>query len=68
VALFLGLVFLASGAVFRLLWGGGYGSGPGGGRGWGGPPFGLLLLGLLAVAFLVGRAVRRMAAPIGEVM
>jgi signal transduction histidine kinase len=67
VALFLGLAFLASGAIFRLLWGGGYGPGSGG-RDWGGPPFGLLLLGLLAVAFVVGRAVRRMAAPIGEVM
>src|SRR5215218_2181632 len=68
VALFLGFAFLASGAIFRLLWGGG-GFGPGtAGRGWGGPPFGLLLLGLLGVVFLVGRAVRRMAAPIGEVM
>jgi signal transduction histidine kinase len=66
VALFLGFAFLASGAVFRLVWGGGYG--PGGGRGWGGPPFGLLLLGVLGVALLAGRAVRRMAAPIGEVM
>src|SRR5829696_7292077 len=68
VALFLGFAFLATGAIFRLLWGGG-GYGPGtAGRGWGGPPFGLLLLGLLGVAFLAGRAVRRMAAPIGEVM
>jgi two-component system OmpR family sensor kinase/two-component system sensor histidine kinase BaeS len=68
VALFLGFAFLASGAIFRLLWGGG-GYGPGtAGRGWGGPPFGLLILGLLGVAFLAGRAVRRMAAPIGEVM
>jgi two-component system OmpR family sensor kinase/two-component system sensor histidine kinase BaeS len=68
VALFLGFAFLASGAIFRLLWGGG-GYGPGqGGRGWGGPPFGLLLLGLLGVALLAGRAVRRMAAPIGDVM
>jgi signal transduction histidine kinase len=67
VALLLGFVFLASGAIFRLLWGGGYGPGAGG-RGWAGPPVGLLLLGLLGVAFLVGRAVRRMAAPIGEVM
>jgi signal transduction histidine kinase len=65
VALFLGFAFLVSGAIFRLLLGG---YGPGGGRGWGGPPFGLLLLGVLAVAFLAGRAVRRMAAPIGEVM
>jgi signal transduction histidine kinase len=68
VALFLGFAFLASGAIFRLLWGGG-GYGPGtAGRGWGGPPFGLLILGLLGLAFLAGRAVRRMAAPIGEVM
>jgi signal transduction histidine kinase len=71
VAAFLLLAFVASGVVFRLLWGGGGygpGAGPGGGKGWNGPPLGLLLLGLLAVAFLVGRAVRRMAAPIGEVM
>jgi signal transduction histidine kinase len=67
VALLLGFVFLVSGAIFRLLWGGGYGPG-GGPRGWSGPPVGLLLLGLLVVAFLVGRAVRRVAAPIGEVM
>src|SRR5215217_8231865 len=69
VALFLGFAFLATGAIFRLLWGGGGGYGPGtAGRGWNGPPFGLLILGLLGVVFLVGRAVRRMAAPIGEVM
>src|SRR5215211_4428200 len=68
VALFLGFAFLATGAIFRLLWGGdGYGPGTAG-RGWNGPPFGLLILGLLGVAFLAGRAVRRMAAPIGEVM
>jgi two-component system sensor histidine kinase BaeS len=68
VALFLGFAFLATGALFRLLWGGG-GFGPGSaGRGWNGPPFGLLVLGLLGVAFLAGRAVRRMAAPIGDVM
>jgi signal transduction histidine kinase len=68
VALFLGFAFLASGAIFRLLWGGG-GYGPGtAGRGWNGPPFGLLVLGLLGVAFLAGRVVRRMAAPIGDVM
>jgi signal transduction histidine kinase len=67
-ALFLAFVFLAGGTVARLLWGGRYGPPGGAARGWGGPPFGLLLLGLLAVAFLVGRAVRRMAAPIGEVM
>jgi two-component system OmpR family sensor kinase/two-component system sensor histidine kinase BaeS len=67
VALFLGFAFLATGAIFRLLWGGGYGPGTAG-RGWNGPPFGLLILGLLTVAFLAGRAVRRMAAPIGDVM
>src|SRR5829696_2491181 len=68
VALFLGFAFLATGAIFRLLWGGG-GYGPGtAGRGWGGPPFGLLILGLLGVAFLAGRAVRRMVDPIGQVM
>ena len=67
VALALGLTFLASGLAWRLLWGGQYGPG-GGGRGWYGPPFPLLILGLLGVAFLVGRAVRRLAAPIGEVM
>ena len=68
VAGFLAFFFLASGLLWRLLWGGGYGPGAGGGRGWNGPPFGLLLLGLLVVAFVAGRAVRRMAAPIGEVM
>jgi signal transduction histidine kinase len=67
VALALGLTFLASGLAWRLLWGGQYGP-SGGGRGWHGPPFPLLVLGLLGVAFLVGRAVRRLAAPIGEVM
>ena len=68
VALALGLTFLASGLAWRLLWGGQYGPGGGGGRGWYGPPFPLLILGLLGVAFLVGRAVRRLATPIGEVM
>jgi signal transduction histidine kinase len=67
VALAIGLAFLASGAIFRLLWGGGYGP-EGGGRQWSGPPLPLLILGIVAVAFLAGRAVRRMAAPIGEVM
>jgi signal transduction histidine kinase len=66
VALAVGFLFLASGLAWRLLWGGQYG--PGDGRGWGGPPFPLLILGLLGVAFVTGRAVRRMAAPIGEVM
>jgi two-component system, OmpR family, sensor histidine kinase BaeS len=68
-ALFVLLMFALSGLVFRLLAGGG-------GWGWepdrrGGPPFlpfPLLVAGVLLVAFLVGRAVRRMAAPIGDVM
>jgi two-component system OmpR family sensor kinase/two-component system sensor histidine kinase BaeS len=68
VALVLGLTFLASGIAWRLLWGGQFGPGGGGGRGWYGPPFPLLILVLLGVAFVAGRAVRRMAAPIGEVM
>ena len=67
VALAIGFAFLASGAIFRLLWGDGYGPG-GGGRHWSGPPVALLILAVLGVAFLAGRAVRRMAAPIGEVM
>jgi signal transduction histidine kinase len=67
VALALGFAFLASGVIFRLLWGGGYGP-PGGGRQWSGPPLPLLILAVLGVAFLAGRAVRRAAAPIGEVM
>src|SRR4029450_1122830 len=67
VALAIGFAFLASGAIFRLLWGGGYGPG-GGGRHWSGPPVALLILAVLGVAFLAGRAVRRMAAPVGEVM
>jgi two-component system sensor histidine kinase BaeS len=66
VAVAVGLLFLASGLLWRLLGGGQYG--PGYGRGWNGPPLPLLILGLLAVAFVAGRAVRRMAAPIGEVM
>jgi signal transduction histidine kinase len=67
VAVAVGLLFLASGLAWRLLWGGQYGPGDGG-RGWSGPPFPLLILGLLAVAFVAGRAVRRLAAPIGDVM
>jgi signal transduction histidine kinase len=68
VALVLGFFFVASGFAWRW-YGGGGGFGPGaGGRGWSGPPFPLIILGLLAVAFLAGRAVRRMAAPIGDVM
>jgi signal transduction histidine kinase len=67
VALFFGFTFLASGFVFRWLWGGGFEPGD---RGWSGPPFPfpLLILVPLAVAFLAGRAVRRLAAPIGDVM
>jgi two-component system, OmpR family, sensor histidine kinase BaeS len=62
-ALFFGLTVVASGLVARWLSGG---FGPG--RGWHGPPFPLVGLGLLAVALLAGRALRRMAAPIGDVM
>jgi two-component system, OmpR family, sensor histidine kinase BaeS len=67
-ALFVLLMFSLSGLLFRLLSGGGGGWGP---DRWGGPPFvpfPLLVVGVLLVAFLVGRAVRRMAAPIGDVM
>ena len=68
VALVLGFFFVAGGFAWRWLGGGG-GFGPwAGGRGWSGPPFPLIILGLLGVAFLAGRAVRRMAAPIGDVM
>jgi signal transduction histidine kinase len=68
VALVLGFFFLAGGFAWRWFGGGG-GFGPGeGGRGWSGPPFFLIILGLLGVAFLAGRAVRRVAAPIGDVM
>ena len=68
VALVLGFFFVAGGFVWRWSGGGG-GFGPGGGgRGWSGTPFPLIILGLLGVAFLAGRAVRRMAAPIGDVM
>jgi two-component system, OmpR family, sensor histidine kinase BaeS len=68
VALVLGFFFVASGFAWRW-YGGGDGFGPGpGGRGWSGPPFPLIILGLLGVAFLAGRAVRRFAAPIGDVM
>ena len=67
VAVAVGLLFLASGLAWRLLWDGQHGPGDGG-QGWSGPPFPLLILGLLGVAFVVGRAVRRLAAPIGEVM
>jgi hypothetical protein len=68
VALVLGFFFVAGGFGWRWSGGGG-GFGPGGrGRGWSGTPFPLIILGLLGVAFLAGRAVRRMAAPIGDVM
>jgi signal transduction histidine kinase len=67
VALVLAFFFLASGFVWRWFGGGGFGP-EDGGRGWSGPPFPLILLGLLGVAFVAGRAVRRMAAPIGDVM
>jgi signal transduction histidine kinase len=67
VALVLAFFFVVSGFVWRWFGGGGFGPGDGG-RGWSGPPFPLILLGLLGVAFLAGRAVRRMAAPIGDVM
>jgi signal transduction histidine kinase len=67
VALAVGLMFAASGIVWRLLWGDQLGPGAGG-RDWSGPPFPLLVLGLLGVALVAGRAVRRMAAPIGDVM
>jgi two-component system sensor histidine kinase BaeS len=68
VALVLGFFFLAGGFAWRWFGGDG-GFGPGeGGRGWSGPPFFLIILGLLGVAFLAGRAVRRVAAPIGDVM
>ena len=67
MAVAVGLLFLASGLAWRLLWDGQHGPGDGG-QGWSGPPFPLLILGLLGVAFVVGRAVRRLAAPIGEVM
>jgi signal transduction histidine kinase len=68
VALVLGFFFVAGGFVWRWSGGGG-GFGPGGGgRGWSGTPFPLIILGLLGVAFLAGRAVRRVVAPIGDVM
>jgi signal transduction histidine kinase len=67
VALVLAFFFVVSGFIWRWFGGGGFGPG-GGGRDWSGPPFPLILLGLLGVAFLAGRAVRRMAAPIGDVM
>ena len=56
--------FAVSAAVVRWVAGGPW-TGGGGAHG---PPLPLVALGLLLVAFLAGRAVRRMAAPIGEVM
>jgi len=64
VALAVWLTFVASGLAFRLLSGG---WGPGG-RGGPGVPLPFLAVVLLLAAFLAGRAVRRMAAPIGDVM
>jgi two-component system, OmpR family, sensor histidine kinase BaeS len=64
-ALFFGLTVLAATLLVRLL-AGGFGQGPP--RGAPVVPVPLLALGLLLAALLAGRAVRRMAAPIGEVM
>ena len=64
-ALFLGLTLLAAAALVRLLAGG---SGQGTPRGAPVVPLPFLALGLLLAVLLVGRAVRRMAAPIGDVM
>jgi signal transduction histidine kinase len=65
-ALFVLFTFFLSGFVFRLL-GGGYRPGE---RGFGPPlvPVPFLLLGIVVVALLAGRLVRRAAAPIGDVM
>jgi signal transduction histidine kinase len=66
-ALFFGLTFLASGIAWRWLSGGDFGAG---GRGGPGPPFPfpLLILLLLGGVYLAGRAARRMAAPVADVM
>jgi signal transduction histidine kinase len=64
-ALFVGLIFLLSGLVFRVLTGD---FGPGRPHGGPGVPFPLLVVGLLLVVFLAGRAARGVAAPIGDVM
>jgi hypothetical protein len=62
-ALFIGLTFVASGLLVRWL-SGGFGEGQ---RGpW--LPVPLLVVALLSAVFLAGRAVRRTAAPIGDVM
>src|SRR5216117_3175627 len=63
--LFLLLASVASGIFVRWL-GGGFGHGGPRGGPW--LPLPLLLLGVLVVAVAAGRAVRGMAAPIGEVM
>jgi signal transduction histidine kinase len=62
-ALFFGLTVLAATLLVRLL-AGGLGQGPPRGA----PVVPLLAVGLLLAALLAGRAVRRMAAPIGDVM
>jgi two-component system sensor histidine kinase BaeS len=64
-ALFLGMAFLATGFFFRWM-AGGFEPGDRGRPGF--VPFPFLLVGLVVVALLAGRAVRRMAAPIGDVM
>jgi signal transduction histidine kinase len=68
-ALLVFAAFAVSAAVVRWLAGGPWTGGSWtGGRGAHGPPLPLVALGLLLVAFLAGRAVRRMVAPIGDVM
>jgi signal transduction histidine kinase len=63
--LFLLLTSVASGIFVRWL-GGGFGHGGPRGGPW--LPLPLLLLGVVVVAVVAGRAVRRVAAPIGDVM
>jgi signal transduction histidine kinase len=65
-ALFILLTFFVSGFILKLL-GGGFRPGE---RGGGLPvvPVPILILGIVVVALLAGRLVRRMAAPIGDVM
>ncbi len=69
-ALFFGLTFVASAIAVRLLSGGfGGPGGPGGPRG--GPPLvplPVLGVGVLVAVLVAGRVVRRMAAPVGDVM
>jgi signal transduction histidine kinase len=66
-AIFFTFSFAFSWLAGSWFWRGGDGPGPGH---WRGPgfPLPLLALGLLVVAFVAGRSVRRMAAPIGDVM